>query len=275
MIKFKLFGMLTGAALLAGVLFAVLGFAPVSAQDSPAVIGNLALVKYVCPTNVGNTGTSLPAVCANANDPNGSDVPVIPVNGDVSFIYRVTYTCNTGVICEPLTPISVTIADNQLLSTTPTEYGPELDANNNGLIDPDDVWLYKVNGLNAIDLAAATVLPNGTPVPSGCAAAQGGSRPTYINSARVTSPSASQEDPAAYCNPPATPTPTATSTSTATPTPTGTQLPTPTPTQTLVPRPTDSPQRPVEIPEPITVVLFGTGLAALSAALAARKRSGN
>ncbi|MCB0069663.1 MAG: PEP-CTERM sorting domain-containing protein, partial [Caldilineaceae bacterium] len=30
--------------------------------------------------------------------------------------------------------------------------------------------------------------------------------------------------------------------------------------------------RPVQIPEPVTVVLFGTGLAALSAAVAARKR---
>ncbi|HHY57353.1 MAG TPA: PEP-CTERM sorting domain-containing protein [Chloroflexi bacterium] len=266
MLKVKLLGMLTGAALLAGALFGVFGVAPAAAQDDPAVIGNLSLVKYVCPTNVGNTGTSIPAICANANDPNGSDVPVIPVNGDVSFIYQVTYSCNPGVICEPLTPISVTIADNQLPSTTPTEYGPQLDANNNGLIDPGDIWLYKVIGLRAIDLAVATVLPNGTPVPSGCAAAQGGSRPTYINSARVTSPSASQEDPAAYCNPLATATPT------FTPTPTGTQPPTATPTQTPAPRPTDSPARPVEIPEPITVVLFGTGLAALSAALAARKR---
>lgn len=271
MIKLKLFGMLTGAALLAGVLFALFGFAPVSAQADPAAIGDLSLIKYVCPTNVGGTGTSIPGVCANANDPNGSDVPVIPVNGAVSFIYRVTYSnCPLNAICEPLDPISVTIEDTQLPTTTPTEYGPELDANSNGLIDIGDVWLYKVNGLQAIDLAAATVLPNGTPVPSGCAAAQGGSRPTYVNQARVLAPSASQFDPAAYCNPQATATPTAT----LTPTPTGTQSPTPTPTPTTpVPRPTDSPARPVEIPEPITVVLFGTGLAALSAALAARKRS--
>ena len=263
MIKLRMFGMLTGAALLAGVLFALLGFAPALAQESPAVIGDLALVKYVCPTNVGGTGTSIPAVCADANNPNGSDVPVIPVSGAVSFIYQVTYTCRPGVICEPLNPISVTIFDNQLPTTTPTEYGARTDANNNGLLDPDDVWLYKVNGLQAIDLAAATALPFGTPVP-GCAAAQGGSRPTYVNSARVTGPSASQEDPAAYCNPPATPTPG------ITPSPT-TQLPTSTPT--LSPGPTPTPSRPVQIPEPITVVLFGTGLAALSAALAARKRS--
>lgn len=263
MIKLRMFGMLTAAALLAGVLFALLGFAPALAQESPAVIGDLALVKYVCPTNVGGTGTSIPGVCANANDPNGADVPVIPVSGAVSFIYQVTYTCRPGVICEPLNPISVTIADNQLPGTTPTVFGPLTDANSNGQIDPNDVWLYKVNGLLAIDLAAATALPFGTPVP-GCAAAQGGSRPTYVNSASVTGPSASQADPAAYCNPPATPTPG------ITPSPTA-QSPTSTPT--LVPGPTPTPSRPVEIPEPITVVLFGTGLAALSAALAARKRS--
>ena len=114
MIKLRMFGMLTGAALLAGVLFALLGFAPALAQESPAVIGDLAPVKYVCPTNVGGTGTSIPAVCADANNPNGSDVPVIPVSGAVSFIYQVTYTCRPGVICEPLNPISVTIFDNQI-----------------------------------------------------------------------------------------------------------------------------------------------------------------
>lgn len=275
MIKFKLFGMLTGAALLAGVLFALFGFAPVSAQDDPAVIGNLALVKYVCPTNVGNTGTSIPGVCTNANDPNGGDVPVIPVNGDLSFIYQVSYSCNPGVICEPLNPISVTISDNQLPSTPATVYGPEVDANSNGLIDPGDTWLYKVNGLQAINLSQpGLVLPGGGPV-QGCANASdgGGARPTYVNRARVTGPSASQEDPAAYCNPQATATPTATQSPTATPTGTQSATATPTATTTPGPRPTDSPARPVEIPEPITVVLFGTGLAALSAALAARKRS--
>ncbi|MBW7883101.1 MAG: PEP-CTERM sorting domain-containing protein [Caldilineaceae bacterium] len=41
------------------------------------------------------------------------------------------------------------------------------------------------------------------------------------------------------------------------------------PTATLTPRPTPAP---VPIPEPVTVVLFGTGLAALSAAVAARRK---
>lgn len=40
------------------------------------------------------------------------------------------------------------------------------------------------------------------------------------------------------------------------------------PTSTPAPRPTP---KPVPIPEPVTVVLFGTGLAALSAAVATRR----
>jgi hypothetical protein len=42
------------------------------------------------------------------------------------------------------------------------------------------------------------------------------------------------------------------------------------PPQTVTPSPTPVP--PSQIPEPITVILFGTGLAALSAYAARRKR---
>ena len=50
---------------------------------------------------------------------------------------------------------------------------------------------------------------------------------------------------------------------------------------TLVPTATSGPvgptptPRPVPIPEPVTVILFGTGLAALSATLAARRKKDN
>jgi hypothetical protein len=75
-----------------------------------------------------------------------------------------------------------------------------------------------------------------------------------------------------------TATPTATNTTTiATPTPTAEDTPTtiitaapdtPTPTATSTPPPSG----PVPIPEPVTVILFGTGLAALSAAVASRRK---
>jgi cytoskeletal protein RodZ len=70
----------------------------------------------------------------------------------------------------------------------------------------------------------------------------------------------------------ATPTDTPTSTPTETPTDTPTDAPTATPTNTLQPLPATPTPAPVPIPEPVTTILFGTGLAALSAAVAARRK---
>ena len=78
-----------------------------------------------------------------------------------------------------------------------------------------------------------------------------------------------------------TPTPTPTESPTATPTPSESPTPTPTPTETPTPTPTPTetptmtptPTPPTEpIPEPMTILLFGTGLAGVG--LAARKRMG-
>jgi hypothetical protein len=74
---------------------------------------------------------------------------------------------------------------------------------------------------------------------------------------------------------PTQPPPTDTPTPTETPVPTATSTETPVPTITLPPQtiePTPEPLPPYEIPEPITVILFGTGLAALSAAAARRRK---
>lgn len=62
--------------------------------------------------------------------------------------------------------------------------------------------------------------------------------------------------------------PTATNTPVGGPTPTGTISPL---TATAAVTVTPVPGGPVTIPEPVTVVLFGTGLAALSAAVATRR----
>ena len=262
--------LLAYAVFFVGMLSCLWGATPLQAQESPSVIGDLALVKYVCSADVGAQGVLLPAACTDADDPNGADVPVIAVNGALSFAYQVSYTCPPGIICEPLHPISVTIADNQLPGTIPTVFGALLDGNGNGLLDPNDSWLYKVKGLQAIDLAAASALPNGAPVPSGCAAASdgGGARPTYVNSARVTGPSISQENSAAYCNPP---TPVPSTPVPSTPVPSTPVPPTPVPTAVA---PNQAATPPVAIPEPTTVLLFGAGLTALSAALRARQRAG-
>lgn len=70
-----------------------------------------------------------------------------------------------------------------------------------------------------------------------------------------------------------TPTPTGTIPN-QTPTPTGTpnMTPTPTPTGTPTPNITPTPTPPEAVPEPMTILLFGTGLASIG--LAARRRFG-
>ena len=65
--------------------------------------------------------------------------------------------------------------------------------------------------------------------------------------------------------------PTATNTPPATPTAPPTAIGSVTATTTPVATVTPVPGGPVTIPEPVTVVLFGTGLAALSAAVATRR----
>lgn len=71
-----------------------------------------------------------------------------------------------------------------------------------------------------------------------------------------------------------TPTPTETPTPSMTPTPTPSTTPTPTPSKTPTPTPsvTPTPTPPEPIPEPVTILLFGTGLASIG--LAARRRFG-
>ena len=70
------------------------------------------------------------------------------------------------------------------------------------------------------------------------------------------------------------PTVTPTNTPTFTPTWTPTSTSTATATNTQEPPPIDPAPTPVPIPEPVTTILFGTGLAALSAAVAARRKKG-
>ena len=260
-------GSLAVGLVLLGTFFFVTGVAPAAAQE-PTVIGTFALVKYVCSADIGATGSTVPSTCVDANDPNGANVPVLAAGSALSFLYEATYTCPTGSVCTPINPISITLADNQLPGIAPAVYGALQDVPSTGVIDPTDIWLFVVRGQQAINLTnAGLTLPGGGPI-QGCANVSDGdgARPTYVNSAQITGPSASNTDTAAYCNP--VPLPTAVPPTALPPTAVPpTAVP---PTATPIP----STPAPVPIPEPMTVVLFGTGQAALSAAMAARKRTG-
>jgi hypothetical protein len=69
-----------------------------------------------------------------------------------------------------------------------------------------------------------------------------------------------------------TPTPTGTQTPPTTPTPTPSATPTPSGSPTPTPKVTPSPTPPEPVPEPMTILLFGTGLASIG--LAARRKFG-
>lgn len=125
--------------------------------------------------------------------------------------------------------------------------------------------------ITALLLLAMIVMPGWNT--SSTALAQEGA-PADITETPTEPPSPTPTDTA--ISPTDTPTPTPTNTSVAPPT--DTPIPptdTPTAIVTLPPdTPTPIPSGPVPIPEPVTVVLFGTGLAALSAAVAARRKNG-
>ena len=149
---------------LVGAFLFVVGSMPVLAQE-PTVIGNFVLVKYVCSSDIGSTGSAVPGSCVDANDPNGANVPVLAAGSALSFLYEATYSCPAGSVCTPINPISVTVADNQLPSIVPAPYGPLQDGSNPGVVDPNDVWLFVVRGQQALNLnSSGLLLPGGGPV---------------------------------------------------------------------------------------------------------------
>jgi hypothetical protein len=128
---------------------------------------------------------------ADANDPNGVDVPEIPIGAQVTWTYTVT---NTGETHVPRAMVQVT--DNQT-GVTPT-FLSEQSGNGDTIFDPGEVWIYQATG-TAIDLTAP---PAGVITTTGCThGGQETSRTAYINLGTATIPGATNNDPSSYCNP--------------------------------------------------------------------------
>ena len=129
----------------------------------------------------------------DANDPNGSDVPNIPIGGDVTWTYKVT---NTGQTAPASADVVVT--DDHGVTLTFTS---ELSGNADMIFNPGEVWLYTGIG-QALDLSKQ--IPDGILyIPNSCTAdGTQGPRTAYQNLGTVTIPGATASDPSSYCNPP-------------------------------------------------------------------------
>jgi hypothetical protein len=159
---------------------------------------NIGPVSSVCteePIHVTSPGVSIVKKTngADANDPNGADVPNIKPGDPVTWTYIVTNTGSTHVA-----KADVHVTDNTT-GVTPT-FSSEQSGNGDQIFDPGEVWIYTATG-TALDLTQPP--PAGTHTTSGCTHNnQEPGRTAYINLGTATIPGASDDDPSAYCNPP-------------------------------------------------------------------------
>lgn len=129
---------------------------------------------------------------ADADDPNGTDVPELQPNAPVTWTYVVT---NTGNVT--LTQSQITVTDSQPGITVTLDINSD---NGDGVLSPAESWLYVATG-NAVNLGSP---PGGITVVDGCAVGTT-TRPTYRNIGRVTIVGGgAATNPSHYCNPPVT-----------------------------------------------------------------------
>jgi len=129
----------------------------------------------------------------DANDPNGSDVPVIAPSDTVTWTYAVRNT-STVTIAQS----NIVVTDNVIGPiTTIVDMG-----DGDTLLAPGEVWLYEAVG-TAINLNNPPADPDLVLAPDVCT--QGGAVTTpsiaYTNIGTVTIPEATASDPSSYCGP--------------------------------------------------------------------------
>jgi|GEM_PF-2528123 len=129
---------------------------------------------------------------ADADDPNGADVPQVAPGDPITWTYVVT---NTGNV--PFAAADVAVTDDQ--GVVPI-FDASSDADADGVLSAGESWIYTASDvaplLGPIDPTVGIV--------AGCdPAAAGAERSAYRNVATVTADGLTAVDPSHFCNPPA------------------------------------------------------------------------
>ncbi len=132
---------------------------------------------------------------ADADDPNGADVPGANLGEQIRWNFVVT----TGAGGVPILANQISVSDDTIgpIVTNgvlePGVTGPAGD-DGDGVLEPGEEWVYTASGVG-VDLNQP---PPGVTVVPGC----GDGRPTYENIGTVTAFGLSDDDPSHYCNRP-------------------------------------------------------------------------
>ncbi len=134
---------------------------------------------------------------ADANAPDGADVPLITPGDDVTWTYIIT---NTGPIDILLAEITVTDNIPNVTPVFAAVVSGDAKGDGNGILQPGEVWRYTATGV-AVNLATPPQDEGLVLVPNVC---RGGNpnlpgRTAYTNIGTVEIPSMSATDPSSYC----------------------------------------------------------------------------
>ncbi len=131
---------------------------------------------------------------ADADDPDGTDVPGISPGKTVTWTYVVSNVGDVAFLAE-----EVVVTDSDA-SVTPV-LDPQSDENGNGVLEPGESWTYIATG-TAVNLESPQA---GVETVVGCSGGDAGkSANAYRNVGRVTARSLVDTDPSHYCNSPPT-----------------------------------------------------------------------
>jgi hypothetical protein len=149
-------------------------------------------------TNSVDNQNTTPPDFDNEDNANGSGVPVIPADSNITWTYKVTNTGDQAFAkADVIVQDSVAEVNGTLVLVD--------DADGDDILSPGEMWFYEATGIALDLLNPPDPLPDGVNIVEGCSNSFGDPQPptaTYMNTATVTADGLDDSDDSHYCGPP-------------------------------------------------------------------------